>query len=1112
MNSVNVSAVSFRAFGPALLGLALTASMACSASDPTPSATHVDGPVVGDGEVGPGGDGAGNLPTEGEVEGPDGEVGAPGGDGTDSAEGEALPGGPGDDGGGVEPGGDGPSALCPDGSARPLNGECADLAIPDALVVHELSPTAGPIEGGTEVTITGSGFTRPIEITFGGHPVLIDPWRNNNELRFPSPDVKQAGVLGFVDVEIRTSSANIVLGNAFNYFDQIRLNSISQDIGATTGGDRIRLDGAGFDDSLVVSFGDLTAADVEVVSPGVANVTTPKGTPGLVDVRVFTDNGRAVLEDAFTYVAAVTLDSVSPNFGPLEGSTIITLSGTGFSIESTVRIGLVDATVLGASEDGSTLTANTPRSDRVGARDVRVIDEGGEAILIGAFSYYDDNVGAITVHAVVPPTGSTRGGELVKVVGNNFDDSTEVTFDGEVADCSLRNEHLLECRTPAAGGPGLVDVTAEGRRGGTRLAAGFQYRIPLEITTVSPGSGPVAGGTRLTVRGAGFDADTNMQIGVSQAIRVQVLDPTTLIATAPPGSAGPADIRVERPDGAEAISEDAFQYTDSLRLLAVTPDEGAMAGGTIVTLLGTGFVPGSRLTFGGAPAEDVEVPNGASLTAVVPPGEAGDVDVVLTTPGGEQAMIIDGFTYFNPSTRYGGTWGDEIDGAVNITVFNANGSGPIAGAFCILGTERGGDYEGLTDQRGQITFSGDDVFGRQMITCGAQGFSNASVVRFDAENVSVYLFPPPPPPSPGPMGPGPEPATVSGLVWGIDKYLKPLANPEEGWEARAYVQTTTEHMYADRRPDPGEGWIVHDDGPSEIRARLGDLAVVAIGGLKHVGTDDIPATGEFRPIRMGAARWLFGITGERIEGANIELNIPMDNVAGLRFDSPPVNIDSPPDWMVVEPTIIFDADGAYPLWQYINVTGQPIEAGLELHNMPSLVNALEDTTLTFRVEMGNCDDCRADPRSISAPYTETYVREVRSLAEEIDVTPILGIPRLVSPAPGGSHGNAPEIRDNTIEWEILGGSDLPTGQNNILFKFNAQGDAVVFWDMYFRGDQTSMVLPAINEVHGVQPGEQIAILFISTYVDGFDLDNFEYGDFGRSNRRAQSLSVGWMTY
>ena len=123
-----------------------------------------------------------------------------------------------------------------------------------------------------------------------------------------------------------------------------------------------------------------------------------------------------------------------------------------------------------------------------------------------------------------------------------------------------------------------------------------------------------------------------------------------------------------------------------------------------------------------------------------------------------------------------------------------------------------------------------------------------------------------------------------------------------------------------------------------------------------------------------------------------------------------------------------------------------------------------------------------------------------------------GIPRQAGAPPRVTSLTPQPLLDDTLEWEILGGSDLPTGQNNVLFRFNAEGDAVPFWDMYLRGDQTHMVLPDLQDIHGIERGELLAILFVSTYVDGFDLDNFEYGDFGISNRRARSLSVGWLTY
>ena len=71
---------------------------------------------------------------------------------------------------------------------------------------------------------------------------------------------------------------------------------------------------------------------------------------------------------------------------------------------------------------------------------------------------------------------------------------------------------------------------------------------------------------------------------------------------------------------------------------SLDPDSGPTAGGTDVTVTGTGFVPGqTTVTIGDTtiPASQVDVAaNGTSLTFTTPPGVAGTVDVVVTTPGG----------------------------------------------------------------------------------------------------------------------------------------------------------------------------------------------------------------------------------------------------------------------------------------------------------------------------------------------------------------------------------------------------------------------------------------------------------------------------------------------
>ncbi|MEZ4468256.1 MAG: hypothetical protein R3F43_28430 [bacterium] len=38
--------------------------------------------------------------------------------------------------------------------------------------------------------------------------------------------------------------------------------------------------------------------------------------------------------------------------------------------------------------------------------------------------------------------------------------------------------------------------------------------------------------------------------------------------------------------------------------------------------------------------------------------------------------------YFDPITRFGGVWGEPIDGAVNVTVLNAGSGQPEAGPSC----------------------------------------------------------------------------------------------------------------------------------------------------------------------------------------------------------------------------------------------------------------------------------------------------------------------------------------------------------------------------------------------------------------------------------------------
>ncbi len=105
----------------------------------------------------------------------------------------------------------------------------------------------------------------------------------------------------------------------------------------------------------------------------------------------------------------------------------------------------------------------------------------------------------------------------------------------------------------------------------------------------------------------------------------QILE--TLLAEAPKGTdqAGPAPLSVK----------------------SIAPAQGPKAGGTQVTIQGTGFVQNVAVTFGGAAASGVTVAaNGTSLTAITPPSDkTGQVAIEVTGSDGKKSSLANGFTY-----------------------------------------------------------------------------------------------------------------------------------------------------------------------------------------------------------------------------------------------------------------------------------------------------------------------------------------------------------------------------------------------------------------------------------------------------------------------------------
>jgi heme/copper-type cytochrome/quinol oxidase subunit 2 len=82
---------------------------------------------------------------------------------------------------------------------------------------------------------------------------------------------------------------------------------------------------------------------------------------------------------------------------------------------------------------------------------------------------------------------------------------------------------------------------------------------------------------------------------------------------------------------------------------SIAPSSGSQAGGTAVTITGTGFLSGATVKFGGTAATNVSVVSATSITATAPAHTAGKVDVVVTNSDGLSATLAQAFTYAPPA-------------------------------------------------------------------------------------------------------------------------------------------------------------------------------------------------------------------------------------------------------------------------------------------------------------------------------------------------------------------------------------------------------------------------------------------------------------------------------
>jgi len=246
---------------------------------------------------------------------------------------------------------------------------------------------------------------------------------------------------------------------------------------------------------------------------------------------------------------------------------------------------------------------------------------------------------------------SVGGLSGVTAVSAGGQDSAALLSSGSVMTWGIDNWGQLG--DGASGSPSALPVSVTGVHRVAAIAAGgahmvaFGEPIPL-VTALSPTRGPTAGGTSVAISGENFEAPASVKFGTAEATSVTVNSPTSMTATAPPGS-GTVAVSVTTPAGTSPpVAADHYTYVPPPQISKLSPKTGTVAGGTAVTITGANFTGATKVKFGSLPASSYTVNSSTSITAIAPAEPAAAVQVSVSTEFGSSAATSNDIYKFAP--------------------------------------------------------------------------------------------------------------------------------------------------------------------------------------------------------------------------------------------------------------------------------------------------------------------------------------------------------------------------------------------------------------------------------------------------------------------------------
>ncbi len=562
----------------------------------------------------------------------------------------------------------GPAALAltnADGAGRVIPGIFnyggPDPGLPTPGIIG-VTPYSSPTEGRVEVAILGSDFQEGAAVLIDGYPVAIT-YFDTGLLKVTAPP-HASGMVPIRVVNPDGKQATLPVHQEWDSFsyssDEPYTWMVYPMSSPTAGGERITLYGSGFKPDAIVEFGGTRGFDLEISSDMIF-ATTPPHSPGIAEIKITNPNHKSytyygdIISGNFGFTGNAppgpAITSVVENRGPITGGERVALQGANFFAGVRVFFGGQEATAVLRSTTTS-LVVTSPPAIKLGAVDVIVRNADDQRDVLPSGYTYVATMPQIS--GAAPNSGPTSGGTTVTVSGAGFMRESAVAVDGNTAlDVMFVDDHTLTFRTPP-GFPGAAALSIVNPGGiSATLDNAFSYvgsASPApQVQAVLPASGPVAGGTAVSIIGQGFLRGLGAGVGSNALSNLEIHSTTHVTGIVPAGNPGAFDVTVTNRDGQTSSKTYGFIYIDpsapAPQFDTIAPTAGPSTGGTDVVLSGQFLQPGARVLVGRYPLSRVEFISSREIRGQTTAGSAGEFAVRIWNPDGKTNRVGSTFKY-----------------------------------------------------------------------------------------------------------------------------------------------------------------------------------------------------------------------------------------------------------------------------------------------------------------------------------------------------------------------------------------------------------------------------------------------------------------------------------